>query len=144
MKGDSMLGKKALLAIVVLAAALVGEGAASAYNANFQGDCTNSPGSPTACEFSPNKAPAGQPFTGCGGAGGVSYLYWEFGDGNIAYNDFSVDFGRVHHTYAAGSLSLTVRLTVVCNAGVAISNSHCLNSTPTTGCIIINGGWSPY
>ena len=140
-----MSGKKALLAIVVLAAALVGEGAAHAYNANFQANCTNSgASSPTSCLFSPNKAPAGEPFTGCGGAGGVSYLYWELGDGNYAYSDFSVDFGRVSHTYAAGPLSLTVRLTVVCNSGVAISNSHCLNSTPTTGCIIVNGGWSPY
>src|SRR6476660_8610007 len=115
MKGDSMRGKKALLAIVALAAALAGEGAACAYNANFQADCANPAGpptwsSPTSCTFSPNKAPAGEPYTGCGGAGGVAYMYWEFGDGNYAYNDFSVDFGRVHHTYAAGPLSVTVRL----------------------------------
>ncbi len=140
-----MSGKKALLAIVALTAALVGEGAAHAYNANFQALCTNSgAGAPTSCQFSPNKAPAGEPYTGCGGAGGVSYLYWDFGDGNYAYNDFSVDNGRISHTYAPGTLNLTVQLTVVCNAGVAISNSHCLKSTPTTGCIIVNGGWSPY
>jgi hypothetical protein len=138
-----MLGKKMLLAIVVLATTLVAEGAARAANANFQGDCTNSSGSPTSCEFSPNKAPAGEPFTGCNGAG-VSYYYWTFGDGNYYYTYPTVDFGRAYHTYAAGSLSVTVQLAVGCNNGVVVSNSHCLKSTPTTGCIIVNGGWSPY
>lgn len=139
-----MLGRKTLLAIAMLTAVLAGEGAANAYNSNFQADCRGSSGAPTSCTFSPNKAPAGEPYTGCGGAGGVWFLYWEFGDGNYAYSDFSVDFGRVDHTYPAGPLSLTVRLTVYCNSGVATSNSHCLKTTSTPGCIIVNGGWSPY
>ncbi len=43
---------------------LIAGTAAHAATANFQGNCTNS-GSQTPCTFSPNKAPAGQPFTGC-------------------------------------------------------------------------------
>jgi hypothetical protein len=37
-----------------------------------------------------------------------------------------------------------VQLAVGCSNGVFVSNSHCLKSTATTGCIIVNGGWSPY
>lgn len=139
-----MFGKKALLALVVVsAAALAGEGVASAANANFQGLCTGGGTSSTSCEFSPNKAPAGQPFTGCNGAG-VSYYYWTFGDNNSYLTYPTVDSGRAYHTYPPGALSVTVQLEVGCNNGVFVTNSHCLNSTPTTGCIIVNGGWSPY
>lgn len=136
-------GKGLLLAFALTSATLAAAGAANAANANFQGDCTGSSGAPTSCEFSPNKAPAGQPFTGCNGAG-ISYYYWTFGDGNFYLTYPLVDFGRAYHTYAAGSLSVTVQLWVYCSNGVIVSNSHCLNSTPTTGCIIVNGGWSPY
>jgi hypothetical protein len=140
-----MFGKKGLFVGLALTAALVGEGAAHAIAANFQGNCTrSSTSSPTNCEFSPNKAPAGQPFTGCGGAGGVNLYYWLFGDGTWEVTYPTTDFGRADHVYAAGPLNLNIELDVYCNDGRVVSAVHCLNTTPTTGCIIINGGWSPY
>jgi hypothetical protein len=139
-----MLGRKGfLLALALSSITLVAETAAHAANANFQCDCTGGSGSATSCECSPNKAPAGQPYTGCNGAG-VSYYYWTFGDGNYYLTYPTIDGGKAYHTYPAGPLSVTVQLQVTCNNGVIVSNSHCLNSTPTTGCIIVNGGWSPY
>ncbi len=139
-----MLRRKGFLpALALFSATFIAASAANAANANFQGNCTSSSGSPTSCEFSPNKAPAGEPFTGCNGAG-VSYYYWTFGDGNFYLTYPTVDSGRANHTYPAGSLAVTVQLQVGCDNGVVVSNSHCLSSTPTTGCIIVNGGWSPY
>jgi hypothetical protein len=138
-----MFGKKGLFVGLALAAALVGEGAAHAVNSNFQADCTGSTGSQTSCQFSPNKAPAGQPYTGCGGAG-VYLYYWQFGDNNWAVTYPGTDFGRADHVYAAGTLNLNVELDVYCNNGPVASAIHCLKTTPTTGCIIVNGGWSPY
>ena len=72
------------------------------------------------------------------------YYLWFFGDGYFAETFPLTDYGRAYHTYAAGPLNLNVELDVYCNNGTVVSAIHCLKTTPTTGCIIINGGWSPY
>lgn len=139
-----MMNRRVLLGGLLTMAILGGAGRTEAVNANFQGNCTNSPGSATSCVFSMNKAPSGEPYTGCGGAGGIWYLYWDFGDGNFAVTYPTINYGRANHTYSAGPISLNVFMVVICNDGQQASANHCLNTTPTTGCIIPNGGWSPY
>jgi PKD domain len=120
--------------------------AAQAATANFQGNCSNSTVGGvvyTSCLFSPNKAPAGEPFTSCGGAG-VSSYDWVFGDGSNATTIPGVDFGRASHTYVAIS-GTTVTLTVNCSNGATASKSRCLDNTPppTVGCIYPGAGWTP-
>ena len=115
---------------------------AQAATANFQGNCTTSSGSPISCLFSPNKAPQGQPFTGCNGNGLSSYS-WDFGDGTSATTFPTVDFGRASHTYPSGFLGVFVDLTVHCSNGDSATVRHCVTTNPSAGCVVVNLGWSP-
>jgi len=122
-------------------------GVAWCVDANFQGNCSNrTVGGQlyTDCQFSPNKAPSGEPFTGCGGEGGVSYYGWTFGDFGATTTSPALDFGRANYTYV-GNFKVNVELTVHCNSGVAPSRIHCLENygPPTAGCIYPGLGWSP-
>ncbi|HEV7672006.1 MAG TPA: hypothetical protein VGS22_26090 [Thermoanaerobaculia bacterium] len=121
-------------------------GTAYAATANFQGECSNSTVGGqlhTDCTFSPNKAPAGQPFTGCNGAG-VSSYGWTFGDGTGSVTTPTSDFGRAYHTYV-GTVGLYIGLTVYCSNGAAPQAYQCLcNAYTCSGCIAPGGGWMPY
>jgi hypothetical protein len=119
--------------------------AAVAATANFQANCTNSTTSGgvlwTTCTFSPQRAPAGEPYTSCGG-GGVSFYTFDFGDG--ASTSTSSANGVVTHAYS-GPTAVTITLTVTCNGGATPSASHFMaNYFGCSGCIAPGGGWMPY
>lgn len=133
-------------ALIFAAFGILTVGTSNAATANFQGNCTNSTVGGqlrTVCSFSPNKAPAGQSYTSCGGAG-VSSYGWTFGDGSSTTTYPSIDFGRASHTYI-GTVALTVSMTVYCSNGATATASHCLENSPppTGGCIYPGLGWAP-
>jgi PKD domain len=124
---------------------LVGAEAALAATANFQGNCTNSTTGGgvlwTTCDFNPNRAPAGEPYTGCNGAD-VSSYGWAFGDGTSGTS--SPSNGVITHAYS-GPVAVTITLTVTCNNGATPSASHAMsNYVGCSGCIAPGGGWMPY
>jgi hypothetical protein len=131
------------IAILTLYLGLVGTTVAKAATANFQGNCTNTSGW-NSCLFSPNKAPAGEPYTGCNGAG-VSAYFWDFGDASSATTYPNVDAGRIRHVFPPNFIGggVWVAMDVYCLNGDHAVVAQCIEVNPTPGCIVVNGGWTP-
>lgn len=113
----------------------------AAANAEFQGNCTNTPGTPlrTDCVFNANRTPSGFSPTSCSPSTITNY-FWDYGDNtDSGFTSSSV----VSHTYF-GASSWWINLSVFCADGASDTTSHCMiNYIGINGCILPGAGWTP-
>jgi len=113
----------------------------AAANAEFQGNCTNTAGTPlrTDCVFSATRTPSGSSPTTCSPSTITSY-FWDYGDGTDSGFTSS---SSVSHTYF-GASSWDICLSVFCANGSSDTTCHCMiNNIGINGCILPGGGWLP-
>jgi hypothetical protein len=113
----------------------------AAANAEFQGNCINTPGTPlrTDCVFNANKTPSGSSPTTCSPST-ISNYFWDYGDGTDSGFTFN---SSASHTYF-GSSDWTICLSVFCANGSSDTTCHCMvNYIGIGGCIRPGAGWTP-
>lgn len=113
----------------------------AAANAEFQGYCTNSPGTPltTSCVFNSTRTPSGSSPTTCSPSS-ISSYFWDYGDG--ADSGFTSS-SSASHVYS-GSGDWNVCLSVFCANNTSDTTCHCMiNYIGINGCILPGAGWTP-
>jgi PKD domain len=113
----------------------------AAANAEFQGNCTNTPGTPltTSCVFSATRTPSSGSPTSCSPSY-ISNYFWDYGDG--ADSGFTTN-SSASHVYT-GADDWDVCLSVFCGNGTSDTTCHCMiNYIGIYGCILPGTGWGP-